>query len=99
MNAIEILRAASRSVPNEDYVQFMAAVDAVDAVEAAVDALEKAELHLAAIGTPRDAQGRYHKDGEWTFGEALPRDADAREVSAAFALVRAAIAKAKGEQP
>ncbi len=30
MNAIEILRAASRSVPNEDYVQFMAAVDAVE---------------------------------------------------------------------
>ena len=29
MTAIEILRAASRSVPNEDYVQFMAAVDAV----------------------------------------------------------------------
>ena len=29
MNAIEILRAASRSVPNEDYVQFMAAVDGV----------------------------------------------------------------------
>lgn len=32
MNAIEILRAASRSVPNEDYVQFMAAVDAVGAL-------------------------------------------------------------------
>ena len=29
MTAIEILRAASPSVPNEDYVQFMAAVDAV----------------------------------------------------------------------
>lgn len=39
MNAIEILRAASRSVPNEDYVQFMAAVDAVVAlVEAAREA-------------------------------------------------------------
>jgi hypothetical protein len=36
MTAIEILRAASRSVPNEDYVHFCAAVDAVDAlVEAA----------------------------------------------------------------
>lgn len=93
MNAIEILRAASRSVPNEDYVQFIAAVEAA---EAAVDALEKAELHLAAIGTPRDAQGRYHKDGEWTFGEALPRDVDAREVSSAFALVRAALANVGG---
>lgn len=30
MTAIEILRNASRSVPNEDYVQFMAAVDAVE---------------------------------------------------------------------
>lgn len=30
MTAIEILRAASHSVPNEDYVQFMAAVDAVE---------------------------------------------------------------------
>lgn len=36
MNAIEILRAASRSVPNEDYVQFMAAVDAVAEVIEAV---------------------------------------------------------------
>lgn len=32
MTAIEILRAASRSVPNEGYVQFMAAVDAVEAL-------------------------------------------------------------------
>lgn len=29
MTAIEILRAASRSVPNEDYVQFMAAIGAI----------------------------------------------------------------------
>lgn len=36
MTAIEILRAASRSVPNEDYVQFMAAVEAVaEVIEAA----------------------------------------------------------------
>lgn len=32
MNAIEILRAASRSVPNEDYVQFMGAVEATEAL-------------------------------------------------------------------
>lgn len=32
MNAIKILRAASRSVPNEDYVQFMAAVDGLNAL-------------------------------------------------------------------
>lgn len=38
MTAIEILRAASRSVPNEDYVQFMAAVDGLEAlIEAAKD--------------------------------------------------------------
>ncbi len=39
MTAIEILRAASRSVPNEDYVHFMAAVDAVaELTEAAREA-------------------------------------------------------------
>lgn len=38
MNAIEILRAASRSVPNEDYVRFMAAVEAVEALVGAADA-------------------------------------------------------------
>lgn len=32
MTAIEILRAASRSVPNEDYVQFMGAVEAMEAL-------------------------------------------------------------------
>lgn len=42
MNAIEILRAASRSVPNEDYVQFMAAVDAVADVILFADNAEKA---------------------------------------------------------
>ncbi|HEY0860704.1 MAG TPA: hypothetical protein VGE19_07325 [Pseudoxanthomonas sp.] len=36
MTAIEILRAASHSVPNEDYVQFMAAVDGIaELIEAA----------------------------------------------------------------
>ena len=45
MNAIEILRAASRSVPNEDYVQFMAAVDGIaELIEAANRA------HMALIG-------------------------------------------------
>ena len=42
MTAIEILRAASRSVPNEDYVQFMAAVDAVGALILFADTAEKA---------------------------------------------------------
>lgn len=43
MNAIELLRAASRSVPNEDYVQFMAAVDAVAEL---IEAARAAEFHL-----------------------------------------------------
>lgn len=55
------------------------------------EALSEAEWRLSCIGTPRDAQGRYHKDGEWTFGDALPNSADAREVASAFALIRAAL--------
>ena len=55
------------------------------------DALREAEWRLSCIGTPRDAQGRYHKDGEWTFGDALPNAADAREVAYAFALIRSAL--------
>ena len=43
MTAIEILRAASRSVPNEDYVQFMAAVDGIAEL---IDAASAAEFHL-----------------------------------------------------
>ena len=42
MNAIEILRAASRSVPNEDYVHFCAAVDAVAEVVKCGDVAIKA---------------------------------------------------------
>ncbi len=42
MNAIKILRAASHSVPNEDYVQFMAAVDAVEDLIGASKALQEA---------------------------------------------------------
>lgn len=44
MNAIEILRSASRSVPNEDYVQFMAAVDGIAEL---IEAASAAEFHLA----------------------------------------------------
>ncbi len=42
MNAIEILRAVSRSVPNEEYVQFMAAVEAVAEVVKCGDVAIKA---------------------------------------------------------
>lgn len=46
MNAIEILRAASRSVPNEEYVHFC---DAVDAVDALVDAAREGSATLGHI--------------------------------------------------
>lgn len=64
MNAIEILRAASSSVPNEDYVQFMAAVeDIAELIEAAKAVVGRGphrdpELHdrlhfaLAKVGGP-----------------------------------------------
>lgn len=51
MNAIETLRAASRSVPNEDYVQFMAAVDAV---ESAVMALHEGRRAIGDHHAPND---------------------------------------------
>lgn len=62
-----------------------------------LEALQRIEAHLSAIGTPRDSRGRYHKDGEWTFDEALPRDVDACEVKSAFEVVRTAISRATGE--
>lgn len=72
--------------------QARAAVAALIAERDALrEALSEAEWRLSCIGTPRDAQGRYHKDGEWTFGDALPNSADAREVASAFALIRAAL--------
>lgn len=46
MNAIEILRAASRSVPNEEYVQFMGAVDAVAELIASDKAYEATRAAL-----------------------------------------------------
>ena len=55
MNAIEILRAASRSVPNEDYVQFMAAVEAVAEVvkcgDVAIKAIEALRRSNGMINT------------------------------------------------
>ena len=83
MNAIEILRAASRSVPNEDYVQFMAAVEAVEAVESAVEALEE---------TLRPG-GMYDKSVVHSQG------AMQDEMLALGRKIKDAIAKAKGEQP
>jgi hypothetical protein len=47
MTAIEILRAASRSVPNEDYVQFMAAVDAVEGL---IESADVARVMLSSQG-------------------------------------------------
>lgn len=52
MTAIEILRAASRSVPNEDYVQFVAAVDALEelfASDKAYDDAKQAKFDAVAV--------------------------------------------------
>lgn len=81
MNAIETLRAASRSVPNEDYVQFMAAVDAVGAL---TDALER-------IAAPHDCGC---KPCTGTCRNQLALEIAIEEIQE---LARAAIAKAKGE--
>lgn len=63
MNAIEILRAASRSVPNEDYVQFMQAVDAVAEVVKcggvtvkAFEALGRTNGVIATLETRRECE-------------------------------------------
>lgn len=63
MTAIEILRAASRSVPNEDYVQFMAAVDAVaeavkcsDVTVKAFEALGRSNGVIDTIETHRECR-------------------------------------------
>lgn len=63
MTAIEILRAASRSVPNEDYVQFMAAMDAVaevlkcgDVAIKAFEALGRTQGIVAQIESRRECE-------------------------------------------
>lgn len=73
MNAIEILRAASRSVPNEDYVQFMAAVDAI------AELIEAAREGSATLGhiyhtTPLHPElEQYAHDGYQRLDAALAR--------------------------
>lgn len=63
MNAIEILRAASSNVPNEDYVQFMAAVDAVaeavkcgDVAIKAFEALGRTQGIVAQLESHRECE-------------------------------------------
>lgn len=88
MNAIEILRAASRSVPNEDYVQFMAAVDAV-------------ALAVAALHEGRRAIGDHHAPNDCYATGPLTgdeyRDLVQCPACSFIAMYDAAIAKAKGE--
>lgn len=81
MNAIETLRAASRSVPNEDYVQFMAAVDVVHYL---LEALER-------IARPHDCGC---KPCTGACRNQLALEITVEEIQE---LARAAIAKAKGE--
>jgi hypothetical protein len=63
-----------------------------------LEALEDAHSRLALIGYPADANGNYHKHGEWTFSEAVPRPVDADLVLEAFHVIRDAIAKSAGGQ-
>lgn len=62
----------------------------LDEVEALRAAIDKATLHIAAIGYPVGTNGRYQKGGEWTFSDACPREADAVEVKKAFLAICAA---------
>jgi hypothetical protein len=70
----------------------------LDEVEALRAALGKAATHIAAIGYPVGANGRYQKGGEWTFSDACPREADAAEVKRAFLTLSAARHEPKGAE-
>ena len=63
MNAIEILRAASRSVPNEEYVQFMAAVEAVEELEKAAREASATLGHIYHTTPLRHDLEQYAHDG------------------------------------
>lgn len=64
-------------------------------------ALEKALLHISAIGCPVDSSGKYDKDGTWQFRDSVPLSADAREVESAFHALRLALSEheASGKAP
>lgn len=49
--------------------------------------------HLANIGHPVDARGRYDKDGTWQFSEAIPNPVNEAEVQAAFRKLQDAVLK------
>lgn len=67
-------------------------------VSGLVEALERIEIHIAAIGIPKNKAGEYDKFGEWSFSEACPRKPDAKEIENAFDEVRHALAAYKGGQ-
>lgn len=66
-----------------------------DAVAALSAAAKKAREHIASVGYPADAEGRYVKGGEYTFAGALTHEPDAAEIKAAFLTLDAAIARFK----
>lgn len=61
------------------------------------DALREAQTRIAAIGYPASPDGKYNKNGEWTFSDAVPRAVDAEEVEAAFLVIRTALAAHRRE--
>ena len=63
----------------------------MDIAEQLAEALRQAQEHLASIGYPADANGKYDKDGEWDFLESVPSRTDAREVLQAFNTIGAAL--------
>ena len=63
----------------------------MDVAEQLAEALRQAQEHLASIGYPADANGKYDKDGEWDFLESVPSRTDAREVLQAFNTIGAAL--------
>ena len=64
---------------------------------ALLEALRKAQGLIAGVGYPADSSGRYHKDGAWTFDEAVPDHTNASAIEDAFAAINAAIALAQGD--
>ena len=61
---------------------------------ALLEALRKAQGLIAGVGYPADSSGRYHKDGAWTFDEAVPDHTNASAIESAFEVIGSAIANA-----
>lgn len=61
-----------------------------------LESLKKIAVHVGAVGYPVNASGKYDKNGQWKFDEALPKPADAREIKAAFELIREVVEQLEG---